>query len=295
MKIMRRVPGATRRTGATGLLCAGVLALGVAMPQMAPAQDAGTVVARVGDTEVTLGHMVALMARLPDQFRQLPDDVLFNGILEQIVDQTALLERATDPLPLRVRLDIDNGRREAIVNDVVMRALDEAITEPALRALYEERYLGAEPEREYNASHILVETEEEALALIAELDEGAEFGTLAREHSRDPGSAGQGGNLGWFGLGRMVPAFEQAVVALQPGQTSAPVQTQFGWHIVRLIDSRQADAPPFEAVRDQLTAELQQATVTALVAEARDGARVELMADGIDPALIRDQRLLADR
>lgn len=288
--------GATRQRRTGGRPAAAVLgaalALALALPQAATAQDAGTVVARVGDTEITLGHMIGLMARLPDQYRQLPDDVLFNGLLEQIVDQTAVAQQVSGPLPQRVELDIENGRRELVVNDVLRRAVQEALTEEALRALYAERYLGAEPEREYNAAHILVQTEEEAQALKVQLDGGADFAELARASSRDPGSAGQGGDLGWFGRGRMVPAFEAAVLALEPGQTSDPVQSQFGWHLIRLIDSRQADAPPFEAVRDQLAGELQQRTVLALVAEARSATTVEMLADGIDPAVIRDQTLL---
>ena len=278
----------------TRLMCAGALASAMALPQAAAAQDAGTVVARVGDTEITLGHMLALATRLPEQYRQLPDDVLFNGLLEQIVDQTAVAQQASEPLPQRVLADIDNTRREVVVNNMLRRAVEDAITEPALRELYAERYLGAEPEREYNAAHILVPTEEEAQALVAELEAGADFADLARAHSEDPGSAGQGGQLGWFGAGRMVPAFEAAVMGLEPGETSAPVQTQFGWHIVRLLDTRQADAPPFEAVRDQLTADLQQSTVMGIVEEARNAATIELSAEGIDPAVIRDQSLLDD-
>ena len=278
----------------TTLMGAGALAAVLALPQAAPAQDADTVLARVGDTEITLGHVVALAARLPEQYQQLPDEVLFDGLLEQIVDQTAMARQATDPLPLRVQMDIANGMREVVVNDMLRRALTEAITEPALRELYAERYLGAEPEREYNAAHILVQSEELAAELMAQLEDGADFAELAQEHSDDPGSAARGGDLGWFGVGRMVPAFEAAVMALEPGETSAPVQTQFGWHIVRLMDTRQADAPPFEMVRDQLTAELQQQTAMALVEEARAAVPIERMAEGIDPALIRDQTLLED-
>lgn len=278
----------------TTLMGAGALVAVLALPQAVPAQDADTVLARVGDTEITLGHVVALAARLPEQYRQLPDDVLFNGLLEQIVDQTAVARQAADPLPRRVQLDIDNGMREVVVNDLLRRALTEALSEPALRALYAERYLGAEPEREYNAAHILVQTEELAADLVAQLEDGADFAELARAHSDDPGSASRGGDLGWFGAGRMVPAFEAAVMGLAPGETSAPVQTQFGWHIVRLMDTRQADAPPFEVVRDQLTAELQQQAAMALVEEARAATAIERMAVGIDPSVIRDQTLLED-
>jgi peptidyl-prolyl cis-trans isomerase C len=278
----------------TQAMAAGLCALALAAPQTASANDAETVLARVGDTEITLGHVVGLLARLPEQYRQLPDQVLFDGILEQIVEQTAVAQEQAEPLPLRVRIDLDNSRREVLVNDALTRVAQGAVTDAALEALYAERYLDADPEREYNAGHILVPTEEEALALIAELEAGAEFEALAREHSQDPGSAQAGGTLGWFGLGRMVAPFEEAVVSLEAGQTSAPVETQFGWHIVRLNDTRLAQAPGFEAVRDELAAELQREAVMAHVAAAREAVTVEIMVEGIDPALIRDQTLLDD-
>ena len=270
-----------------------VLALGLT-PLPAAAQDADTILAKVNGTDITLGHVVGIMARLPDQVRQMPDDALFQGILDQLVDQTALLHSTTEPMSLRAKIDMENSQREVLVNDVLNRRLSAAITEEALRDIYAERYLGGEPAREYNAAHILVETEEEAQEVLAALEDGADFADLARDRSRDPGSAANGGDLGWFGLGRMVPAFEEAVVGLAPGETSAPIETQFGWHVVRLLDSRDTAAPDFEAVRGQLANELQQQVVMDAIAEARAAADIEIMGEGIDPALIRDQTLLDD-
>ena len=276
-------------------LALGALAwAGAGLAAPVAAQDASTVLARVGDTEITLGHVVGVVGRLPDQYRQLPDEMLFQGILDQLVDQTALMQSIEEPFSTRVQIDLDNARREVIVTDALMRAVQGALTEESLRAFYDERYLGAEPALEFNAAHILVQTEEEAEALVAELEGGADFAVLARENSGDPGSAGQGGDLGWFGLGRMVPQFEAAVVDLSPGETSSPVETQFGWHVIRLIDTRSASAPPFEAVRDQLAAELQQQVVMQEIAAAREGVEIEVMSEGIDPALIRNQTLLND-
>ena len=278
----------------TRALAVAVLALATALPQAGQAADAATVVARVGDTEITLGHVAAVMRRLPEQYRQMPDEMLFQGILDQLVDQTAVKQQVPEPLPLRVQVDIDNGLREVVVNDALSRLVSGAVTEEALRSLYEERYLGAEPAMEYNAAHILVDSEDLARDLAEQLDGGADFADLAREHSNDPGSAARGGDLGWFGLGRMVPQFEEAVVSLSTGETSAPVQTQFGWHLIRLADTRSAEAPPFEAVRDELAGNLQQQVVMDHIAAAREAAEIEIMAEGIDPAIIRDQTLLDD-
>ena len=162
-----------------------------------------------------------------------------------------------------------------------------------LREAYDARFSDFEPGREYNAAHILVETEEQATELKAEIDGGAEFAAVAREHSTD-GAAANGGALGWFGLGMMVPEFEDAVVALEPGQVSDPVQTQFGWHLVRLNDTRLATAPTLDEVRDAIAGELRDGAVQSYIEEITAGAEVVRSADGIDPSLLRDQTLLAN-
>ncbi len=282
------------RTPARAALAAAFAATLAAGPLPALASDADTVVARVGETEITLGHVVGLMARLPEEFQQLPDQTLFDGIVEQLVEQTAVAQGVEEPMNTRLRVDLDNSRREVIVNDVLARAVQGAVTEDALRALYAERYLDAKPAQEFNAAHILVATEEEARALLDALEGGAEFASLAREHSGDPGSAEAGGSLGWFAAGQMVGPFEQAVMALEPGETSEPVETQFGWHLIRLEDTRLADAPRFEAVRSDLAAQMQRDAVSEHVAAARAATSIELMTDGIDPSVIREQGLLED-
>ncbi|MGY6412167.1 MAG: peptidylprolyl isomerase [Alkalilacustris sp.] len=280
----------------TPLRGAAVIALlaALAAPLPAMATDADTVVARVGDTEITMGHVVGLMARLPREFQQLSDRELFDGIVQQLVEQTAVVQSIEEPLNRRLRVDLDNSAREVMVNDTLARVLDGAVTEERLQALYAERYLDAEPDLQFNAAHILVASEEEAEALRAQLEEGEDFGHLAREHSRDPGSAENGGALGWFQGGQMVAPFEEAVRALEPGEISEPVQTQFGWHLIRLEDTRLAEAPTLEVVRDQLSAELQRRAIADHVAAAREATTIELLTEGIDPALIRDQSILDD-
>lgn len=276
----------------TAATAAGAIALALALP--AQAGDPDRVVARVGDTEITLGHVIGLMARLPAEYHQLPDETLFEGIVEQLIDQTAVAEARGEPFSRRLQVDLDNSRREVVVNDTLAAVIDAAVSEEALQALYAERYLDAEPEREFNAAHILVETEEEAEALQQELRDGADFGDLAREHSGDPGSAQNDGALGWFGAGQMVGPFEAAVLALEAGEISDPVETQFGWHLILLNESRLSEAPGFDQVRGGLAQELQQQAVLDHIAAARAAVEVEVMADGIDPATIRDQTLLDD-
>jgi peptidyl-prolyl cis-trans isomerase C len=144
-----------------------------------------------------------------------------------------------------------------------------------MEAAYQQFLVDNPPIEEVSARHILVESEEAAVALITRLNEGADFATLATESSTDPGSAPAGGDLGYFTRDQMVAAFADAAFAMQPGEVSAtPVQTQFGWHVIRVDDRRMRPQPPLEEVSDQLRAGLTQDVVQAIVAEVREGADI---------------------
>ncbi|RVT82043.1 peptidylprolyl isomerase [Rhodobacteraceae bacterium CCMM004] len=256
----------------------------------APAQDADTVVATVDGTEITLGHMIVLAERLPDQYLQLPDQELFDGILQQLIQQTAL--GATQEATRRTDLILENEERALLASDAIRALAEAAVTDEALEELYRTRYAEAEPEREFNAAHILVETEEEAQAIVTELEGGADFATLAREKSTGP-SGPNGGDLGWFSAGMMVPEFETAVMALEPGAVSAPVQTQFGWHVIKLNEVRDKPIPTLDQVRPELADTLQQAAVEEAIDSATEGATIDRAEPGsIDAALLRNSSLL---
>lgn len=266
-----------------------------ATPEMPepPPEGAGTVVATVNGQEITLGHMIVAWARLPEQYQSLPDEVLFNGILDQLIQQLAVAARGDGKLSAGSELSLENERRQLLAAEVLTDLADGAVTDEALQALYDERYANAEPTREYNAAHILVATEEEAKALKAEIDGGADFNELAQTRSTGPSGA-NGGELGWFGPGMMVEPFEKAVVALEPGQISDPVQTQFGWHIIRLNETRLKEAPSLEEVRDELARELQARAIDAAVDEATAAAEVVRSEQALNPALLRSLDLVAD-
>lgn len=269
------------------------LALMLSVPALAEdAPSANTVVATVNGEDITLGHMIVVRAGLPEQYRNLPDNVLFTGILDQLIQQTALSQNAGDTIPNRVAVALDNERRSLMAAEEIDRVLGEAVTDEALQKAYDERYAGAAPEQEYDASHILVETEEEAAALIVSLNDGADFAELAKEHSTGP-SGPRGGALGWFGKGMMVPEFETAVAGMEAGAVSAPIQTQFGWHVIKLNDTRAKDAPTLDEVRAELQNEISQKTVEAYIEELTTKATIERMTEGeIDPALVKDITLL---
>lgn len=271
------------------------LAAGLMLGTPLMAQDdpsAKTVVATVGDTEITLGHMLALRAGLPQQYDQIPPEVLFKGVLDQLVQQTLLMQAHEGTPSLAAQVQLDNERRAILAADVADDVLNDALTDEALQEAYEARYSGAEPETEYKAAHILVETEDEAQKLIEEIEGGANFAALAQEHSTGP-SGPSGGDLGWFGDGVMVPAFFDAVAALGEGGVSAPVQTQFGWHVIQLKETRVKERPALDEVRDELTGELRQAAFDAYIAELEAESSVAREAgDALDPALINQTDLL---
>ncbi len=267
---------------------AALLSLGLGLP--AAAQDASTVVATVGDTEITLGHMIAMRERLPEQYQALDDQTLFDGVLQQLIQQTAL-GADTDTLSERNELVLENERRALVASDVLDAHTADAVTEEEIQAAYEEQYGSAEPSTEYDASHILVDSEEEAKELLAELDDGAEFADLARNRSTGP-SGPSGGALGWFGPGDMVPAFQSAVADLEVGEVSQPVKTEFGWHVIKLNDKRQRSAPPLEEVRGEIETQLQTRAVEEQVAEAMENADVSRPETAIDASAIRNDSLL---
>ena len=248
---------------------------------------ADTVLATVGDTAITLGHVASTVGHLPDQYRALPDEVLLDLITDQLIRQTALAEALEGAITPRMQAGLDNERRAFLAATMLERLDSEVIGEDALRAAYEAQYAQAAAQTEYNAAHILVETREEAEEIAGLLADGADFADLARERSIGP-SGPRGGDLGWFAAGTMVPPFEEAVVALQPGQVSGPVQTQFGWHVVRLNDIRAATPPAFDEVREQIEAMLRQERLEAAVAALVDEAGVTRPDTLPDAALIRD-------
>lgn len=247
-----------------------------------------TVVATVNGTDITLGHMIIARATLPEQYQQLPDEVLFEGILDQLVQQSALVGKFEGEMPPRVALSLDNETRSLIAGEVIESVMSAPLEEEDVQAAYEKQFADQEAGEEYNASHILVETEEEAIAIKAELDEGADFAQLAREKSTGPSGPG-GGSLGWFGAGMMVPEFEAAVVELEAGGVSDPVKTQFGWHVILLSETRQLDAPALEEVREQIELQLRQTRVQTQIDEITEAADVDRSAAaGIDPSVLKN-------
>ncbi|MDO9526787.1 MAG: peptidylprolyl isomerase, partial [Gemmobacter sp.] len=169
----------------------------------AAASDADKVVATVNGVTITQGHIAVQREQLPAQYQQLPDDVLVKGILEQIIQQTVLSQSVGETLTRRDEIALENDRRTYLASSALQGVVAGAVTDAALEEAYNARFKDADPKTEYNAAHILVETEDEAKGLKTDIDGGADFAELAKQHSKD-GAAASGGSLGWFGPGMMV-------------------------------------------------------------------------------------------
>ncbi len=277
-------------------ITAALLGLALALPAKAQEPAADTVLARVGTAEITLAHALALREQLPPQFRQVPDESLFPAIVEQLIEQELLYQHKAGELNLRQRSMLENEVRNFTANAALTEAAEAALSDTAIAAAYEAfaaEFAEGEPETEYNAAHILVRSEAEIEEVIAELEAGRDFADVARDHSVD-GSAQAGGDLGWFGEGVMIEPFEAAVMALEPGEVSGPVETQFGWHVVKLLDRRDAQVPPLEEVRDDLADHIQREAARGLVEELRAAAAIENLAGDMDPAILGRSDLLDD-
>lgn len=276
------------------LLASVSLVAALAAPAYADGHDsAETVLATVNGNDITVGHLIAMRQMLPAEYQQLPDEVLFEGMLEQLIQQQVLADEAEGNVTRSMELGLENERRAFLaamyMDDVAMADLGDE----ELQAAYDEAYGSVEPTTEYNAAHILLEGQEDAENMLAELEAGADFAELAAENSIGP-SGPNGGALGWFTAGMMVPEFEAAVFELEPGEVSAPVQTQFGWHVVLLNETREQAAPTLEDVRAELEEAVRRARVDARLEELTAAADVSRAEVEIDPAMIRNLDLIAE-
>lgn len=264
------------------LLVPAFCALSVAFAPPVLAQDSAAedpVVARVGGEDILQSEVLALAQTLPPQ-QQAQIALIFPQLVEQVIDlklvgKAARAEGLADDEEVIQRVKETEDR--IISQTYIVRAIEAEVTDEKLQAEYEKFVQENPASKEVRARHILVEEEEQAKALIAELDGGADFAALAGEHSTGPSGA-QGGDLGYFGEGQMVPEFSDAAFAMEAGQHSAaPVKTQFGWHVIKVEDSRLAEQPSFEEMQEELRAELSRNTYLDLIAKLREGADIEIV------------------
>ncbi len=270
---------------------ASALALVTALTAPAFAQDADTVVATVDGTEITLGQMAAMKLSMPPEMAQAPAAELWTILLDEMVRQAAIANVGEKEQTALDRSFLANQRRDYLVRAVMERVANFEPSDEEIQAAYAKAFPSDKPIVEYDADHILLETEEAANAVIEELNKGGDFAKLAEERSVDPGSAHNGGDLGWFTADRIVPEFSEAVAAMEPGSTStAPVKSQFGFHVIKLNEKRDMTPPELAEVRDALIQQIRREKVGAEIERISGEAKVERV-EGIDPAVL-DQDVL---
>lgn len=266
-----------------------------AAPEVLAEYDASTVVARVGEREITLGDLISARQALPAQLQALPPEALFEGLIDQLVNEVLFASAAeTAGLDERpdVALRVEATRREILAESYMIDVLEPQLSDEALRARYDEEIARIPAEQEVRARHILVETQEEAAAIREELLAGADFAALAAEKSTGP-SGPSGGDLGFFTKDRMVAPFAEAAFALEAGEISEPVQTQFGWHIIKVEERRDVPPPPFDEVADQIRQGMARELAEAEVDKLRETAEITSPEMLPPAAAVMDDALIA--
>ena len=234
--------------------------------------DPDPVVAIVDGDEIRLSDVGFAHESLPDQYKQIPLDSVYRLLVDSLVN-AKLVAAAARAEGMHERGDIKQRlariHEQLLERAYMTRYFDEKITEDALKERYDALAKKLGDSEEINARHILVETESKAREIIAEIKGGADFAALAKERSTGP-SKDKGGDLGFFTREQMVPAFTEAAFALKKGQvTETPVQTQFGWHVIKLEDRRTLKPPIFTEAKQALQAEMSKELGAALIGELR--------------------------
>lgn len=259
-------------------LATALLSVSLVAPLPAPAQDR-IAVATLNGTTIWLDEIMAVAETLPPEYQQQG----ISGIYDQLIDEVAnsrLAAAAARTSGLDAEDDVASAMKMAadrvLAEAYITREVGKEITPDAIQNAYDTFVADTGSRETVTASHILVETEEEAKAIIEQLNDGADFAQMAREKSTGP-SGPNGGSLGSFGRGQMVPGFEAAAFEMPVGSYSAsPVQTQFGWHVIQVSDRGIEEAPPLDQMRDQIAADLSRQGFARIVETLRAGTNVEI-------------------
>ncbi len=246
-------------------------------PAIVRAQDSDSVVARVNGVDIRQSDLALAEDEVGANMPQMGPDQKREYLITYLCD-VVLLAQAADKQKIADRDDvkhrIDFERSKVLMETLLHDTGKAALNDEAMHKVYDEAAKQMPPEQEVHARHILVQTEDEAKEIEAELKKGADFATLAKEKSKDPGAA-DGGDLGYFTKDQMVPEFSQAAFKLDKGQISDPVHTQFGWHIIKVEDKRTKPTPTFDEVRGQIENYVAHKAQAELVANLRKSATIE--------------------
>ena len=253
------------------------------MPHLARADDA-TVLAKVNGKTLTEGDLKLAEAEIGGELANMPDankrQMLLEFLIENVVfaDAAEAAKLASGPT-YEARLAY--LKRRALRELYFEKNVRDSVSDAEAKKFYDEQVKAMKPQDEVSARHILVDKKELADEITGKLKSGGDFAALAKAHSKDPGSKENGGDLGFFGRGMMVPQFEEAAFKMAKGETSAPIQSQFGWHVIRVDDKRTRAAPPFDGVKDRIVASLVNQKAQTLSGDLRSKATIEI----VDPEL----------
>ena len=274
------LPFASRRPALRGAVVhRGLACLAAAFLFAAPlarAQD-DPVVARVNGAEIRQSDLNVAEEEVGNQVAQMAPDAKREYLVSFLADmmlvaKAAEAKKIQDGADFKRRLNL--ARTKLLMEQFLQAEAKAAVTDAAMRKVYEEAVAQMSKEPEVRARHILVETEDEAKAVLAELKKGADFAELAKSKSKDPGSA-EGGDLGYFTKDQMVPEFSEVAFKLDKGALSDPVKSQFGWHVIKVEDKRERQAPEFDKVKDQLETYVVRRSQVEMITKLRQEAKIE--------------------
>ena len=232
-----------------------------------------------GITRRTMDEIMAVAQTLPPEYREAGLANLYSQLVDEVANSRLAAEAgrsdgldAEEDIAMAMKLAADRVLAEAYMTNKVSAE----ISDEAIQSAYDTFVADSASREQVTAAHILVETEDTARAIIEQLNDGADFAELAREKSTGP-SGPNGGSLGAFGRGQMVPAFEAAAFSMPVGSYSAdPVQTQFGWHVIQVTDKGVEPAPSLDQMREQITANLSRQSFARVIEALRAGAAIEI-------------------
>ena len=272
---MKLLPLFARPASAGALASALALALVLSAPLARAADD--PVVARVNGTDVRASDLAMAEEDLGGNIPQMAPEAKRDYLITFVTDMM-LVAKAAEAKKIGETEDFKHKlaytHTKLLMEQYLQNEAKAAVTDAELRKVYDEAIGQMKSEPEVRARHILVETEDEAKAVVAELKKGADFAELAKAKSKDPGSA-DGGDLGYFTKDQMVPEFSEVAFKLEKGQLSDPVKSQFGWHIIKVEDKREKKPPEFDKVKDQLENFVVRRSQSALITKLRSEGKVE--------------------
>ncbi|EFI53176.1 MAG: peptidylprolyl isomerase [Bradyrhizobiaceae bacterium] len=285
----------TRTTSAVrlGLLSTAALCMAMTLMAAQPLRaDDNPVLAKVNGSEIRQSDVTAAEKDIGPSLAQLDPASRQASVVQLLIDLKLVAKAAEDKKiadtpDFKQKLAFTRSR--LLMDTLLDQEGKAAVTDAALKKVYDDAAKQISGEQEVHARHILVGTEAEAKEIIAELKKGADFAELAKKKSKDPG-ASDGGDLGYFTKDQMVPEFSAAAFALEPGKISEPVKSQFGWHVIKVEDKRARKAPPFEQVKPQLEAFVIRKAQAEYVAKLRSDAKIERLDQKTDAAKPADPK-----